>query len=249
MHTVFALLCFVVVIHWLIFPYPSGLLHWHCGNLTIAPVPAKQPWWIWINTSCEFIMNDCITTTKQSTTKPCAYFLGYTVYGYQYTRGLCLYRSRYHCMIDIISHTCIRTLQKLAKSMLDHRFTHVYSYLSFFFKPNKQFVQFIRHKVRRQVIIYRFMGYPTHSPPIHVTHWRHETHTHVCTSNVGSIGNGQQLGEIWIKIQWYFLIKMQLIIRSPWCRQFHTGLSTSSVRIWWFGQYIQDYIHNRVISV
>ena len=80
MHTVFALLCFVVVIRWLIFPYPSGLLHWHCGNLTIAPVPAKQPWWIWINTSCEFIMNDCITTTKQSTTKPCAYFLGYTVF-------------------------------------------------------------------------------------------------------------------------------------------------------------------------
>ena len=79
MHTLFALLCFVVVIHWLIFPYPSGLLHWHYGNLTIAPVPAKQLWWIWINTSCEFIMNDCITTTKQSTTKPCAYFLGYTV--------------------------------------------------------------------------------------------------------------------------------------------------------------------------
>ena len=83
MHTIFALLCFVVVIHWLIFPYPSGLLHWHCGNLTIAPVPAKQPWWIWINTSFEFIMNNCITTTKQSTTKPCAYFLGYTV-GYSY---------------------------------------------------------------------------------------------------------------------------------------------------------------------
>ena len=80
MHTVFALLCFVVVIHWLIFPYPPGLLHWHCGNLTIAPVPAKQPWWIWMNTSCEFIMNDCITTTKQSTTKPCAYFFGYTVF-------------------------------------------------------------------------------------------------------------------------------------------------------------------------
>ena len=79
LHTVTALLCFVVVIHWLIFPYPSGLLHWHCGNLTIAPVLAKQPWWIWINTSCEFIMNNCITTTKQSTTKPCAYFLGYTV--------------------------------------------------------------------------------------------------------------------------------------------------------------------------
>ena len=69
MHTVFALLCFVVVIHWLIFPYPSGLRHWHCGNLTIASVPAKQPWWIWINTSCEFIMKDCITTTKHNKTE------------------------------------------------------------------------------------------------------------------------------------------------------------------------------------
>ena len=76
----FCFAVFVVIIHWLIFPYPSGLLHWHCGNLTIAPVPAKQPGRIWINTSCEFIMNDCITTTKQGTTKPCAYFLGYTVY-------------------------------------------------------------------------------------------------------------------------------------------------------------------------
>ena len=84
MHTVFALLCFVVVIHWLIFPYPPGLLRWHCGNLTIAPVPAKQPWWIWINTSCEIIMNDYITRTKQNTTKPCAYLLGYTV---QYSHG------------------------------------------------------------------------------------------------------------------------------------------------------------------
>ena len=79
MHTVFALLCFVVVIHWLIFPYPPDLLRWHCGNLAIAPVPAKQPWSIWINTSCEIIMNDYITTTKQNTTKPCAYLLGYTV--------------------------------------------------------------------------------------------------------------------------------------------------------------------------
>ena len=76
MHMVFALLCFVVVIHWLIFQYPSSLLHWHCGNLTIAPVPAKQPWWIWINTLCEFIMNDFITTPKQSTTKTVCIFFG-----------------------------------------------------------------------------------------------------------------------------------------------------------------------------
>ena len=95
MHMVFALLCFVVVIHWLISPYPSGLLHWHCGNLTIAPVPAKQPWWIWINTSCEFIMNDCKTTTKQSTTKQCAYFLGYTVASYEIFHNIVFRNWRY----------------------------------------------------------------------------------------------------------------------------------------------------------
>ena len=67
--------CFLVTV------YPKKYAHGFC-NLTIAPVPAKQPWWIWINTSCEFIMNDCITTTKQSTTKACAYFLGYTVHTY-----------------------------------------------------------------------------------------------------------------------------------------------------------------------
>ena len=43
MHTVFDLLCFVVVIHWLIFPYPSGLLHWHCGNLTLPQCQQSNP--------------------------------------------------------------------------------------------------------------------------------------------------------------------------------------------------------------
>ena len=99
LYTVFALLCFVVIIHWLIFPYPAGLLDWHCGNLTIAPVPAKQPWWIWINTSCEFIINDCITTTKQSTTKPCAYFLGYTVWN---EWNLCFRVPFYSCGLTLI---------------------------------------------------------------------------------------------------------------------------------------------------
>ena len=46
MHTALTLLCFVVVIYSLIHPYPSGLLHWQCGNLTIASVSAKQDWLI-----------------------------------------------------------------------------------------------------------------------------------------------------------------------------------------------------------
>ena len=112
MHTVFALLCFVVVIHWLIFPYPSGLLHWHCGNLTIAPVTAKQPWWIWINTSCEFIMNDCTTTTKQSTTKPCAYFLGYTV--------PLLINTSHNLNCNYLSNSTILMVRKVSKHNANH---------------------------------------------------------------------------------------------------------------------------------
>ena len=108
MHTVIALLCFVVVIHWLIFPYPPGSLHWHCGNLTIAPVPAKQPWWIWINTSCEFIMNDCITTTKQSTTKPCAYFCIYCIWWPSF-RSMCSMAAGKFGMVkrDFLSISCL----------------------------------------------------------------------------------------------------------------------------------------------
>ena len=66
------LLCcaFVVVIHWLIFPYPSGLLHCHCGNLTIAPVPAKQPWWILLVTPCSLTrIQEFIHTQHRNTTR------------------------------------------------------------------------------------------------------------------------------------------------------------------------------------
>ena len=79
--TLFLLCCALL---WL---YTDWFTHTHqayfagtVAILTIAPVPAKQPWWIWVNSSWEVIMNDYLTATKQSTTKPpCAYFLGYTV--------------------------------------------------------------------------------------------------------------------------------------------------------------------------
>ena len=58
--------------------YPKKYAHGFCF-IVLCCGYTKQPWWIWINTTCEFIINDCIATTKQSTTKPCAYFLGYTV--------------------------------------------------------------------------------------------------------------------------------------------------------------------------
>ena len=42
-------------------------------------VPMKQPRMTWVNKSRKSTKNNDITTTKHSTTKPCAYFMGYTL--------------------------------------------------------------------------------------------------------------------------------------------------------------------------
>ena len=53
---------------WCIFPYSSGLFHWHWGNRMIAPVQVKQPWRIWVKLT--------ITKLQQNTTarEPWSYF-------------------------------------------------------------------------------------------------------------------------------------------------------------------------------
>ena len=51
----FALFCLHIVLsrsHVIYWPYSPGLLHGHWGNRTIAPVPVKQPWRIWLNPAC-----------------------------------------------------------------------------------------------------------------------------------------------------------------------------------------------------
>ena len=58
------------------------------GQSIIAPVPMKEPWSRWVNRlyvldtlgADSIVVLDNSTTTKQSTPKPCAYFIGYTVY-------------------------------------------------------------------------------------------------------------------------------------------------------------------------
>ena len=56
------------------YPYPPGSLHWHWH----VPVPVKWPWRIWGNAPCQSIKTDNISTTKQTTTKPCSHFLWQT---------------------------------------------------------------------------------------------------------------------------------------------------------------------------
>ena len=48
---------FVYVFMWFIYPYHSGLLHWHWGNHMIAPVPVKELWKICVITNCVYHHN------------------------------------------------------------------------------------------------------------------------------------------------------------------------------------------------
>ena len=81
-----ALVDFVAWWYWSILPISfkvvftgtGAIIYW--GNHMIAPVPVKQAWRIWVNASGESTTMDNTTTTKQSTTKPCAYSMGYTLW-------------------------------------------------------------------------------------------------------------------------------------------------------------------------
>ena len=87
MHTVFALLCFVVVIHLLIFPYPSGLLHWHFGNsASKTTLMNMDKYFMWIH--YERLRNH----NKAMHNKTVCIFLGiYCMISVQYGRyGRCL---------------------------------------------------------------------------------------------------------------------------------------------------------------
>ena len=51
----------------------SGLLHWHWGNHTIAPVWVKRSWRTWVNKSQESTEANIVTNTKYNTTKSYAF--------------------------------------------------------------------------------------------------------------------------------------------------------------------------------
>ena len=59
--------------------YSSGLVQWHQNKLTAALLPVKQPWKIWVKYHTDSRWTD-LTTSKQSTTKLCAYFMRYTLF-------------------------------------------------------------------------------------------------------------------------------------------------------------------------
>ena len=81
MNAVRTLLYFAVVFYKSISPYPTGLLQRHWGNHSIAPVPVKQPWRIWVTKLCDSQGCYDLNTTKQSKTKPYGYFGTYAITG------------------------------------------------------------------------------------------------------------------------------------------------------------------------
>ena len=55
-----------------IYPYPSGLINCHRGNLRINQVPVKRPWCIWVKLVCTYMYQ---TKTKYIHVHYCLYEL------------------------------------------------------------------------------------------------------------------------------------------------------------------------------
>ena len=55
--------------------------------ITSLLLQCQQPWSKWANKSHKLVTNYDITTTKQSTTKPHAHFIGHTTVGYPYNHS------------------------------------------------------------------------------------------------------------------------------------------------------------------
>ena len=75
-----ALSCFIVFCCHLVrgvYPYHSGLPHWHWGKSYDCPMLVKQPWRIWIKLII-WIKRSQWYNHNKSPTKACVYFVGYT---------------------------------------------------------------------------------------------------------------------------------------------------------------------------
>ena len=77
--TRFAVLCFVVVMQSFIMNLHEVFIHIHQGCFPGTWAIVRLPQCQWSKPGGYGKISQCITTTKHSKAKPCAYFLGYTV--------------------------------------------------------------------------------------------------------------------------------------------------------------------------
>ena len=75
----FVVLCFVVVMQSFIMNSHEVFIHIHQGCFAGTGAIVRLPQYQWSKPYGYGKISQCITTTKHSKAKPCAYFLGYTV--------------------------------------------------------------------------------------------------------------------------------------------------------------------------
>ena len=76
----FVVLCFVVVMQSFIMNSHEVFIHIHQGCFAGTGAIVRLPQCQWSKPDGYGKISQCITTTKHSKAKPCAYFLGYTVH-------------------------------------------------------------------------------------------------------------------------------------------------------------------------
>ena len=88
----FVVLCFVVVMQSFITNSHEVFIHIHHGCFAGTGAIVRLPQCQWSKPDGYGTISQCITTTKHSKAKTCAYFLGYTVSVFQSHLGLCRWR-------------------------------------------------------------------------------------------------------------------------------------------------------------
>ena len=85
----FVVLCFVVVTQSFIMNSHEVFIHIHQGCFAGTGAIVRLPQCQWSKPGGYGKISQCITTTKYSKAKTCAYFLGYTVWTFVYWHLLC----------------------------------------------------------------------------------------------------------------------------------------------------------------
>ena len=94
----------------ILYPYPSGLLYWHWGNRTIAPMPVKYSWRIWLNRSHETTSNSLYIHNKEKHNKKMCIFYGIYCIWYNHNKAkhnktMCIFHGMY-CICKLPCLSC-----------------------------------------------------------------------------------------------------------------------------------------------
>ena len=162
-------------------------------------------------------MNDCITTTKQSTTKPCAYFLGYTVCSSRNT-------TKHNTAMYIYTGHSAFPISRGHFSPHNSRTTHIARSLGPGRGVFREFEVWPKLYLQSCCDVCNFMLYYTAIyqefivSPAGLTHWGRDKMDAISQTPFSSAFSWMKISEFRLKVHWSLFPRVQLTIFLHWFR-------------------------------